>query len=127
MPLFMENRFGILIILLVFIFGTYGIQGIVALGQREIVVSEYTIDQGDERLEDYDTGLNVSTYGSEIVRTDVFSIISGVWSFLTFQFIEGTPLAISLVFSFVMLIALVTTIFIVSSVIYDFVKALPLT
>ena len=121
----MENRLKTMVILFVLIFCVYTTQFFVLSG----------IDSLESPGEYEDIGgfsANSSRSQTEIElekSTNIFSIIGGMFEFLTFQgFVEsGMNVYALLLINFVMLIVGIIVIYILASIIYDFVKALPFT
>jgi len=127
MGLFLENRLKILLILLVFIFVVYTTSAVLEPAAEAIKMNNP--DGG------YPTDINVNIKGNYTEGetpedtaglNDIFDTFGNLFKFFTFQFMD-MPEVIMLFMTFVMGIVATVTIFIVVSVVYDIIKALPFT
>ena len=123
MGLFLENRLKILLVLLVFIFVVYTTQGFLVAGQDSIKNPEVTERESVNIKGNYTEG---ETPEGTAGLNDIFETFGNLFKFFTFQFMD-MPAIIMTFMSFVMGVIATITIFIVVSVVYDIIKALPFT
>lgn len=123
MSYFMENRLTILVVLIIFIFTVYTTESVLVSGKESI--DGVKVDEFDG------VSINKSYYDGEIPSdtdelNDIWDTLGEIFEFLTFQPME-MHISMTLLFSFIMSIISIITIFIIVSIIYDIIKALPLT
>ena len=103
MPLFMEKRFPVLIILLFFIFSIYTIEIFVIQGSNELKNDDLTYQDS------FNPTLNETAVEAELNANsgDIFALFGFIFNFLTFQYLE-MPFPALLVLNFINLIVIVT-------------------
>ncbi len=121
MPLFMENRFQVIIILTVFLTLIYGAELIVLNGQNELDNPDF--DASDIKPVNT-SGTSQENVGA--VQTDIIGMIVGFFAFLTFAPV-GMPAWAFWVVALMITVVWFTLTYVVFSIVYDFIKALPFT
>ena len=122
MPLFMESRLKVIVVLMLVIFAVYTTELIIIQGKnsldidREIPPEQYYFNASQESAKQ-----NVDTSSN-----DIFDMLGMLVGFLTFAPL-AMPFYATLIMNFIMLIMWVIIIYIIVSIVYDFLKALPFT